>query len=503
MLESRRTFLASSAAALGWWVLPRTTFGQLLDERQWDPDDNLFLIGDFEPVCEESTIADLHVEGKLPKDLNGFFLRNGPNPQFPPKNNYHLFEGDGMVHGVHLEDGKASYRNRYVRTAAWKKEHAAGKSLYPSVLDPIDWKHTAQSILSGELPVPNRANTAFVWHHGKLLALWEGGVPHEISLPELGTVGEYTFAKQLSHNFTAHPKVDPETGELIFFGYQAIPPYLQHSVADASGRITHTTSVPIERPTMFHDAAITKGHTVFIDTPALIDFTGPLRGEPFFKWSPEHGARIGVLPRYAEGRAIKWFDVAPCFVFHVFNAHEEESEIVLHACRFRTYPALVDLSGRSKVKNLERLLKDALAVAFTWRLNLDSGKVTETPLDDISTEFPQVNQSLTGRKTRYGYCTAITDIQRCTYHKYDFDSATRTSHRLGKDRVTGEALFVPREDPKTEDDGYVLALSYDRVKGHTELVIIPADDFASPPLARVIIPRRIPAGFHAAWVPMV
>jgi carotenoid cleavage dioxygenase len=311
-----------------------------------------------------------------------------------------------------------------------------------------------------------------------------------------------TSAKKLSHNFTAHPKIDPATGEMIFYGYQPMQPYLQHSVADRSGRIMHTTAVPLPRPTMIHDAAITPRHTVFLDTPALFDLTGAFSGKPLLQWSPELGARIGILPRYAEGSAIKWFDIKTCFVFHVFNAYEEASEIVLHACRFDHYPVIADLSGRSKVKNAEWLLKDARSVAYMWRLNLETGKVTERALDDASVEFPQVNQSLAGTKTRYGYCTTFTDIESCTFHKYDFETGGRVSHQLGKDRLHGEPIFVPREGARAEDEGYVLALSYDRAKQRSELVVIRGDGFDSAPVARVVIPRRIPLGFHAAWAPL-
>jgi len=495
---TRRTFLASSVLGVGAMATLRLASGQPEEKANTE---NLFLLGDFKSVCEESTITELRVVGKLPKELNGFFVRNGPNPQFRPQNNYHLFEGDGMIHGVHLEEGKASYRNRYVRTSAWKKENAAGKSLFPSILDPVDWKRLQQTLVAGEPPVPNRANTSLIWHHGKLLALWEGGWPHEITLPEFNTVGRYSFARKLSHNFTAHPKIDSSTGELIFFGYQPIEPFLQHSVADREGRIIHTTPIRLPKPVMIHDAAITTNYTVFLDTPALFDLTGLVRAEPLLKWAPENGARIGVLRRFANGETIKWFDIDTCFVFHVFNAYEQGDEIVLHACRYTRFPTIVDFSGRSTTKNLDKLLDDARAVAFTWRLNMTTGKVIESALDDVGTEFPQVDQSRTGRPTRYGYCTGHTNIESLNFYKYDFETGNRVAHQLGENRVVGEGIFVRRENGKREDEGYLLALSYDRVRGHSELVVIPTDDFASEPLARVIIPRRIPFGFHAAWIP--
>lgn len=498
MPSTRREFLTSSAIGLASLSMHSLARGQ---DQQAAPEENLFLAGDFAPVREESTIDNLEVVGKLPKELNGFFVRNGPNPQFQPRNRYHLFEGDGMLHGVRLEEGKASYRSRYVRTAAWKKEHDAGKVLFPSVLDPADWNQLLQSLVAGEPPVPNRANTALIWHHGKLLALWEGGRPHEIQLPELDTIGQYSFAGQLSHNFTAHPKIDPSTGELIFFGYQPVAPFLQHSVADREGKILHTTTVPLPKPVMVHDAAITTRYTIFLDTPALFDFTGAAQGQPFLKWVPDNGTRIGVLPRFAAGDRIKWFEVETCFVFHVFNAYEQGDEVVLHACRYPKYPAIADFSGRSTTKNVSLLLEDATAVAFTWRFNMNSGKVAEAALDDLGTEFPQVDQSRTGRPTRYGYCTGHTNIESLMFYKYDFQTGQRAAHNLGKGRVAGEGLFVRRENAQNEDDGYFVALSFDRANERSELVVIPTDDFSNEPIARVIIPRRIPFGFHAVWIP--
>jgi carotenoid cleavage dioxygenase-like enzyme len=498
MSVTRRAFLTSSTLGLASLTAGRMALGT---DEDVPPDENLFLAGDFAPVREESTIDDLDVIGKLPNELNGFFVRNGPNPQFQPRNRYHLFEGDGMLHGVRLEDGKVSYRNRYVRTAAWNKEHEAGKALFPSILDPVDWKQLLQSSIAGVPPVPNRANTALIWHHRKLLALWEGGRPHEITLPALDTVGEYAFAGKLSHNFTAHPKIDPRTGELIFFGYQPIEPYLQHSVADRDGKITHTTAVPMPRPVMIHDAAITTNYTVILDAPALFDLTGAAQGQPFMKWQPENGTRIGVLPRYAAGDTIQWFEIDTCFVFHVFNAYEQGDEVVLHACRYPKFPTIVDFSGRSTTKNLSSLLEDSKAVAFTWRVNMQTGKVAESAMDDVGTEFPQIDQSRTGRPTRYGYCTGNTNIESLTFYKYDFQTGQRTSHNLGKGHVAGEAIFVPSENPQQEDDGYLVTLSYDHANERSELVVIPSRDFTSGPIARVIIPRRIPFGFHAAWIP--
>ena len=189
-----------------------------------------------------------------------------------------------MLHGVRVQGGQASYRNRYVRTARWQEEHATGRALYDSFQAPLEKR--------------NKANTALIWHAGRVLALYEEGPPHRISVPELDTLGLYTFGGTLAHPFTAHPKIDPTTGELLCFGYRVLPPpYLQYSVITAQGDIVSTTPIALPRPIMMHDFAITPRYTLFMDLPAV--FTGG-----GVKFAPELGARVGILPRHSTGDEI-------------------------------------------------------------------------------------------------------------------------------------------------------------------------------------------------------
>ncbi len=191
------------------------------------PTINPFLAGNWTPVREEQTIASLKVIGELPPELAGTFLRIGPNPQFRPLGQYHLFDGDGMVHSVQISDGQAHYCNRYVRTDKFLAEQQAGRALIGGLME------------IGKIPNPegiplNVANTSLVWHNQRLLALWEVGSPHELSLPSLETLGPYTFQDQLKTAFTAHPKVDQRTGEMMFFAYtMATPPYLYYGTVSA------------------------------------------------------------------------------------------------------------------------------------------------------------------------------------------------------------------------------------------------------------------------------
>src|SRR5262245_60470938 len=216
--------------------------------------ENPFLQGNFGPWREEGFASDLEVIGELPRELNGTFYRNGPNPAFEPPGRYHWFDGDGMIHAIQLENGRASYRNRWVRSHGLEEERAAGRALYPGIFD----------LQPGETPTfKNTANTNTVWHAGKLLALMEAAVPTQLRPDTLDTLGEYDFRGRLGGAMTAHPKMDPETGEMLFFGYAPFP-YLQYYVADRGGALVKHEVIDLAWGSMVHDFAVTKDHVVFI-----------------------------------------------------------------------------------------------------------------------------------------------------------------------------------------------------------------------------------------------
>ncbi len=470
---NRRTFLAASAAMFGLSNSSRSS-------------ESPFLQGNYAPVREEITADQLEVIGKLPGELDGMFVRNGPNPQFPPKGAYHWFDGDGMLHGVRIRDGKASYRNRYVRTAGWLEEQKAGKALYTGLAEMPDLKRLAL----GQDTHKNAANTALAWHNGQLLALWEGGPPYAIRVPSLETVGKFTFDGKLKHACTAHPKIDPATGEFLFFGYQPVKPYVRYSVANAEGVLVRTTPIEIPRPVMMHDFAITARHSIFLDLPVAFDFTGLLRGEGPLSFQPKLGARLGVLPRH--GGEPRWFEIEPCYVFHVLNAYDDGDEVVLYACRMKQFPK--EITPPEKLS--EQDIKAIGSMLHRWRLNLKAGTVKEDALDDLPADFPRVNETLTGRKTRYGY---LTTLRWDALVKYDLETGKRERHELGKGRYAGEAVFVPRG--KDEDDGWLVTYVFDEATNKSEMLVVDARDFTAKPIARVLLPARVPFGFHGIWLP--
>ncbi len=483
MPPHRRHFLAASVLALG----DRLTHAAAPKTSPASP----FLAGNYAPVREEIAADNLRVVGRLPSDLEGMFVRNGPNPQFEPRNAYHWFDGDGMLHGVLVRDGRASYRNRYVRTEGWQEERKASKALYDGLLGMPNLKKLAR----GKDGFKNSANTALIWHNGQLLALWEGGAPHAVRVPDLATLGRHTFGGKLKHACTAHPKIDPATGEMMFFGYQPVRPYVQYSVANARGVLVRTTPIDVPRPVMMHDFAVTARHTIFMDLPVTFHFGRALRGRPAFAYEPQHGARFGVLPRHGKGSDVKWFASPACYVFHTLNACDDGDEVVLLASRMKAFPATIVPPDSMTDRQLER----EGASLYRWRFNLKTGKVREGPVDDVAADFPRLHDGYLGRKARHGY---LMRLKMDGFLKYDLDRGTSEAHALGKGRFASEGVFVPRPGARREDDGWLVAYVYDAAAGKSEMVVIEAGDFRARPVARVLLPARVPYGFHGTWLPV-
>lgn len=468
-----------------------------------------FLEGNFAPVQEEVAAEDLPVIGELPAEMDGMFVRTGANPQFDVIKGYHWFGGDGMLHGVRVQGGKASYRNRWVRTEAFKKEHAAGRALWSSGLGAPEFDNPNGPGRG------NTANTALVWHDGRLLALWEGGDPHHIRVPGLETVGPYDYCGKLMHAFTAHPKVDERTGELLFFGYNMMGmdmarggrvPFLQYSVAGADGQISLTTEIDLPVGVMMHDFAVTERYSIFMNLPYTFSLERAMRGEDPFAWEPDRGAHFGILPRHASGDQVRWFSTEACYVFHVLNAFEDGDEVVLDACRM----SHVDLGQLDSAVSptmeavVQRTARDGKPRMHRWRFNLATGTTREEALDDIASDFPRVPDALVGYRARYGYTARFRNDSHMpesdAFLKYDLLSGRSETHLHGRNRYGGEGVFVPRAGQRAEDDGWVVTFVYDDNEGGSEFVVIDAQDFEAAPVARVRLPQRVPYGFHGAWV---
>ena len=417
----------------------------------------------FAPVADELTAHDLPVEGVIPAELDGWYLRNGPNPR---QTTAHWFTGDGMIHGVRIEAGAAKwYRNRWVRTDSFIED-------FP-LYNPDGTRNLHASV----------ANTHVVNHAGKTLALVESSLPYQIT-HELETVGAYDFGGRLADSMTAHPKICPTTGELHFFGYGSIfEPYVTYHRADASGELVINRPVDVKAHTMMHDFAMTAAHVVFMDLPVVFDLDVAVKGDGDmpYRWSDDYGARFGVLHRDDPDAPVRWFDIDPCYVFHVVNAHDDGDSVVIHAVR---YPEMWRANGAF----------DADGVLWEWRVDLVTGTVAERQLDDRGVEFPRIDDRLAGLAARFSIVVGGNEWLR-----YDLTSGGCVRHDLGTGRP-GEAVFVPAAGAPDESSGWYLGYVYDPERDGSDLVIIDACDFAGKPVAKIALPQRVPFGFHGNWI---
>ena len=454
---------------------------------------NAFLQGNFAPWRMEGVAEDLEVTGRIPQELAGTYYRNGPNPAFEPPGRYHWFDGDGMIHAITLGDGRAHYRNRYVLSAGLKEERAAGRGLFSGLLD-ID---------PSEAPrFKNTGNTNIVWHAGRLLALMEAAFPTRMEPRTLETLGELDFDGRLAGAMTAHPKMDPETGEMLFFGYSPFPPYLTYHVTGADGGLARSEVIDVAWPSMMHDFAVTRDHVIFILCPLVFSFERLAERGGAFSWEPERGTRLGVMPRSGGNADVRWFETDASYVFHPMNAFAEGDAIVLDVAR---YGRLDFMNPRAAANPSYR--DENAARMHRWRIDLRAGGVKSTPLDDIVTEFPRVDERLVGRRHRFGYTAArepeLDDGAQPVWtaiKKYDLERGTAETRRFGAGNGVGEPLFVPRGAGAAEDDGWVLVLAYDHARNTSDFHILDARNVRGEPAAVVHLPHRVPYGFHGNWV---
>src|ERR1700743_2830004 len=310
------------------------------------------------PIPFEADAPFLKIVGELPRELNGTLYRNGPNPQFEAPG-AHWFVGDGMLHAFHLENGRASYRNRWVRTPKWQAAHDSAP-----------------------------ANTNTILRAGRLLALEEGHMPTEIEPGTLNTLGYCNYGGTIAGPFTAHPKIDPLTGEMAFFGYNASGPFtptLSFGSVNASGAVTRFDRFEAPYASMVHDFIVTENHMLFPVLPITGSMERAMKGQPAYAWEPEKGAYVGVMKRNAAAKDIVWFRAESCFVFHVMNAWEDGDRIIADVMQFEEAPLLPHPDGRptDPAKSAARLCR------WTFDLSGNTDRFTQTYLDHLNGDFPR------------------------------------------------------------------------------------------------------------------
>jgi len=474
---SRRRFLRGSLAAAGAlsfpWASACGDSTSTVPPLQVDPERAWWLQNNFAPVADEILATDLRVRGAIPSELSGLYVRNGSNPQ--SGDSTHWFLGDGMLHGIEIDRGRVSwYRNRYIDT--------------PYYREGVDYRNGFGPPMQGN----HQSNVSLTWHGGQLLASGEVGAPYRIDPRNLETLGWTDFEGDLGNSFTAHSKIDPQTGYLHFFGYFFAPPFLQYYVADTAGRVIHRTEIPVARDTMIHSFAITETDVVFWECPAVFGAPAVTGGLPY-TWEPSYGSRVGVMPLGGVGSEIRWVEMPNCYVFHELNAYRDREEIVLDVSRHESLPG-----AEIQLSSLPRLHRWRIGTGSTMSFE-DEGAV-----DDRSMEFPQIDRRFTGRENRHGWCVGLRENSATLDPGgiYHLDGpAGRVNHwDPGMARQSGEAIFVP--GGSGEGEGWLLAIVYDRAAAASDFVVLDAQNVARGPIAEVRLPQRVPHGFHATWVPL-
>lgn len=461
-------------------------------------EENPYLLGVFAPVDRELTLTDLEVIGEIPKDLNGVYLRNGPNRQFVAPGRYHMFDGDGMVHAAHFENGTVRYRNRWVRTRAFHEESQAGRALWTGLMEnPKDnpWGN------GHGLGIKDSANTDLIYHRGKVLATWYlCGTPYGLDPLSLETLGAQDFLGTFAGDMMAHPKVDEATGELMWFDYGPDTDDLRYGIIGPEGTQTHVVQIPLPGPRLPHDMAITDNYSVLMDLPLVQDQDARRAGKYRIFYDRDLVSRFAVLPRHGSADQVRWFEARPCYIYHVVGAWEEGDEVVMDVCRVKN-PQHQTTFAHPLASFLAYMRLDAQL--YRYRFNLTTGATTEHALDEANIEFPSIDSRVVGRRHRYSYNMSLANEPLLLFDgivRVDAHTGAKEEYRFGPGRWGSESPFAARDGSTGETDGYLVTFVNDEAEDRGEITVLSAEDLAAGPIARVLLPQRVPSGFHATWV---
>ncbi|OUS28601.1 apocarotenoid-15,15'-oxygenase [Gammaproteobacteria bacterium 45_16_T64] len=459
-----------------------------------------YLNGAWTPNFDEYTATDMEVIGDIPKDIDGVYIRNTENPVHEALGNYHPFDGDGMIHAMSIRDGKAEYRNRFVRTKGFEAEQLAGESIWAGIANGVHKSKRPGWGAQGFLK--DSSSTDVVVHAGKILStFWQCGDGYRLDPYTLEQHGAESWTPV--DGISAHPKVDENTGEMLFFNYSKYPPYQHYGVVDKNNKLIHYTPVPLPGPRLPHDMAFTKNYSILVDLPMFWDPEKLKENQHHPHYHPDMPTRFAIIPRYGNEDEVVWFEAAATYVLHWMNAYEEGDEIILDGY-FQDKPNPPPIEGLPPgpgklMANID--LASLQTKLHRWRFNLKTGEVQEEHLDERVLEFGSFNQKYAGTKTRYQYSVwnkpgwfLFSGIV-----KHDFETGESWRLEFGEERFGSEAPFVPRVNAKDEDDGYLISFVTDMKENRSECILVDAKNIEAGPVCRIILPHRVCSGTHATW----
>ncbi len=452
---------------------------------------NRFLKGNYAPIREESDFNNLVIQQHIPSDLNGVYMRNGPNPAFEPISYTFPFDGDGMIHAIYINNQSANYRNRYVKTKGLLLEQKVGKAVYGGIAHPMPIDKKLLKQFDAPDFFKNGAFIHVIQHAHQFLALSETEPSYEIDI-NLNTLGEWKPGTKLPLNVCPHPRLDPLTNDLFFINYDIKPPYLSLYCINKEGKLSYSINIDKPYSTMMHDFVLTKNYILFFDCPAVLNSEAIANGENILQWRKELGTRVGIMSRQNKNDDILWLTRDAIFVFHFANAYEEDHLIYIDYVRHKYLDFGVNVKEDNRPPQLYRMM-----------INLDNHDIKETCLSDYVVEFPTFNRSYNAQKYRYIYApTKSNSGMFNALLKYDLDQNTVILHDFGINYEIGEAVFAARTTGNGEDDGYLMLFVYDKIKNVSEFVILDAKQMSAGPIATILLPRRVPHGLHGSWFPL-
>lgn len=462
--------------------------------------DHPFLTGHHTPMRFEAWAPDLIVKGEIPDDLEGVFYRTGAERLHPPiQGQYHWFDGDGMIYAFHIAGGRVAMRNRWAKTEKFELERKAGKALFGNLGDP---RFTDPSVAGIRY---NTANTNIVLHGGRLLALMEGAPPMEIDPASLDTLGYRDHGGVTVPTFSAHPTIDQFSGEMINLGAMINGPMgkpeIRYDVIDASGEVTVTSKFEAPHMCLMHTFLVSENWAVFPFTPIDVSLERAMKGGPATAWVRNRPTKLALLPRNGDTARLRWLEMEPRHMFHELNVWEEGDTLIADVATANGTPLFPLEDGTQPTH------ADFPQSLRRWTIDL-SGKTDEVKEDVLNgrdIQFPRPDDRLMTRKTRHCYANINLTSRDGRADGMDavfrFDTATGAEdvHHFGAGAAAGELIFAPRIGATDEADGYAITLVHPPGTHTTELAIFAAQDIAAGPIARAIVPYRIPSGFHCNY----